>query len=70
MFINVPEKPKTQRGQLDTLWDVVCNHLVHGFNELSEGQKASKTQGKFMMGFQALTLALIGLMMALLVRAL
>lgn len=25
----VPEKPKTMKKQIDVLWDVTCNHILH-----------------------------------------
>ena len=61
-MIKIPQKPKTQKGQMDTLWDIVCNHLLH---EVS----MNKTISKFMMGFQALILALLAVVLAILFGA-
>lgn len=27
--VKVPEKPKSTKGQVSVLWDVVCNHVLH-----------------------------------------
>ena len=51
----MPAKPPTMKGQVDTMWDVLHNHVLTQLNFL--GIKVS-----FILGFLALILALLGIL--------
>lgn len=55
---NCPEKPKTQREQVDTLWDIVANHLWHKMYWLD-------IKLNFLLAFIAVILTLLGLVLGL-----
>jgi hypothetical protein len=51
----IPEKPATQKEQISTLWDIVCNHV---FTKLYNHD----IQLKFILVFLALILAFLAVL--------
>jgi len=55
--MKIPEKPKTQKAQIDMIWDAVFNSIAHRL-------KWQDLKITFILGFMVLVLAFMGLMMA------
>lgn len=53
-----PKKPKTQREQVDMIWDAVFNTMTHRLDRMELMMKLTLT-------FGGLSLALLGLVIAL-----
>ena len=54
---SLPEKPKTQKAQIDALWDIVTNHML---SRLSWQDKKMT----FILGLQGLIIALMGILIS------
>lgn len=51
----IPQKPETQKEQISTLWDIVCNHLFTKVN-------THDIKINFILIFVGLILALLGVL--------
>lgn len=60
MKLEIPEKPPEEKDQISMLWDAVWNHIPHQLAFIS-------TQFKFVFGFMALVLALLGVILGVII---
>jgi hypothetical protein len=64
IFDRPPPKPKTEKAQVDQLWDAMFNHLPSTLNAIKtaaeKGDKWQNVKLNFVLGFLVLIMTFLG----------